>query len=196
MRSAIFESPARSASRAIRSAPRCRASAFGSTSSTAYPPRAATKAIPAPIVPPPATNTKSSISHGLFAGIGRSALPMQKPQWQRRSSKYLIDSPFMRLRADEVELPDGTVIAEYYVREARGFVVVFATTPDDRIVLVRQYRYGSDEIHLELPAGMLDGDEDPGDCAARELLEETGYETTSWEKVADYFVEPVRSKAK
>jgi ADP-ribose diphosphatase len=102
----------------------------------------------------------------------------------------------MRLRADEVELPDGTVIAEYYVRESRGFVVVFATTPDDRIVLVRQYRYGSDEIHLELPAGMLDGDEDPQDCAARELLEETGYEAARWEKVADYYVEAVRSKAR
>ena len=102
----------------------------------------------------------------------------------------------MRLRADEVELPDGTVIAEYFVRESRGFVVVFATTPDDRVLLVRQYRYGSDEIHLELPAGMLDGDEDPRVCAARELLEETGYEATQWEKVAEYYIEPVRSKAK
>lgn len=121
---------------------------------------------------------------------------MEKPQWRRRSSKYLVDSPFMRLRADEVELPDGTVIDEYYVRESRGFVVAFAMTPDDRIVLVRQYRYGSDAIHLELPAGMLDGDEEPQDCAARELLEETGYEAPSWEKVADYYVEAVRSKAR
>ena len=121
---------------------------------------------------------------------------MQKPQWRRRSSEYLVDSPFMRLRADEVELPDGTVISQYFVRESRGFVVAFATTPDDRIVLVRQYRYGSDELHLELPAGMLDGDEDPADCAARELVEETGYEATRWEPVAAYYVEAVRSQAK
>jgi ADP-ribose diphosphatase len=121
---------------------------------------------------------------------------VKKPQWRRRSSEYLIDSPFMRLRADEVELPDGTVIAQYFVRESRGFVVVFAMTPDDRIVLVRQYRYGSDEIHLELPAGMLDGDEDPAGCAARELAEETGYQAERWEEVAAYYVEPVRSKAK
>lgn len=102
----------------------------------------------------------------------------------------------MRLRADEVELPDGTVIEQYFVRESRGFVVAFALTSDDRIVLVRQYRYGTDEIHLELPAGMLDGDEDPKDCASRELAEETGYESERWDLVADYYVEPVRSLAK
>lgn len=102
----------------------------------------------------------------------------------------------MRLRADEVELPDGTVIEQYFVRESRGFVVAFAITPDARIVLVRQYRYGSDAIHLELPAGMLDGDEAPLDCAARELIEETGYEAASWEAVATYYVEAVRSQAK
>jgi len=121
---------------------------------------------------------------------------VEKPHWQRRSSTYLVDSPFMRLRADEVELPDGTVIEQYFVRESRGFVVAFAMTPDDRIVLVRQYRYGTDAMHLELPAGMLDGDEHPQDCAARELVEETGYEAASWQLVADYYVEPVRSLAK
>jgi ADP-ribose pyrophosphatase len=102
----------------------------------------------------------------------------------------------MRLRADEVELPDGTIVPHYFVRESPGFVVAFAVTSDDRIVMVRQYRYGSDEIHLELPAGMLHDGEDPLACASRELGEETGYQAASWEFVADYYVEPVRSKAK
>jgi ADP-ribose pyrophosphatase len=102
----------------------------------------------------------------------------------------------MRLRADEVELPDGTIVPNYYVRESRGFVVAFAVTDDDRIVLVRQYRYGSDSIHLEMPAGMLDGDEEPVACAARELAEETGYEVRDWQLVGAWYAEPVRSPAK
>jgi 8-oxo-dGTP pyrophosphatase MutT (NUDIX family) len=121
---------------------------------------------------------------------------MQKPNWRRRSSQYLVESPFMRLRADELELPDGTIVPQYYVRESPGFVVAFAVTGDDRVVMVRQYRYGSDEIHLELPAGMLDDGEDPLACATRELAEETGFEAGRWEFVAEYYAEPVRSTAK
>ncbi|MBV8155765.1 MAG: NUDIX hydrolase [Candidatus Eremiobacteraeota bacterium] len=121
---------------------------------------------------------------------------MQKPHWTRRSSKYLVESPFMRLRADEIELPDGTIVPEYFIRESAGFVIAFAVTPEDRIVAVRQYRYGSDDIHLELPAGMVDDGEDPLACVKRELSEETGYESAAWEFVGAYYAEPVRSAAK
>jgi ADP-ribose pyrophosphatase len=102
----------------------------------------------------------------------------------------------MRLRVDEIELPDGTIVPNYYVRESRGYVVAFAVTDDERIVLVRQYRYGSDVVHLELPAGMLDEAEEPAACAARELAEETGYAAERWDLVDAWYVEPVRSAAK
>lgn len=121
---------------------------------------------------------------------------MEKPLWRRRGTRLLVDSPHMRLRSDELELPDGTIIANYYVRESNGFVVVFALTASERIVLVRQYRYGSDAIHLELPAGTLDAGEDPLECARRELLEETGYAGGEWEFVGGYYAEPVRSNSK
>lgn len=97
---------------------------------------------------------------------------------------------------DEVELPNGTIVPNYYVRESRGFAAIVALTADQRVVLVRQYRYGADSIHLEVPAGMLLDDEDPAACARRELAEETGYDVEACELVAEFFSEPVRSNAR
>jgi ADP-ribose pyrophosphatase len=101
----------------------------------------------------------------------------------------------MRLRVDELELPDGTVIPNYYVRESAGFVIVFALTTEREVILVRQYRYGADAIHLELPAGTIDEGEDPRDCAIRELAEETGYESNDVQLIGSYRAEPARSTA-
>jgi ADP-ribose pyrophosphatase len=120
---------------------------------------------------------------------------MEKPIWRRRSSTYVVDSPHLRLRVDEVELPDGTVIPNYYVRESAGFVIVFGQTVERQVILVRQYRYGADAIHLELPAGTIDEGEDPRECAIRELAEETGYEAGDIELLGSYRAEPARSTA-
>ena len=121
---------------------------------------------------------------------------MEKPAWRLRASTYVVDSPYLKLRADEVELPNGTIVPNYYVRESRGFAAVLALTQADEVVLVRQYRYGSDSMHLELPAGMLLDEEAPADCALRELAEETGYVVQRCELAAQYVVEPVRSTAR
>jgi len=121
---------------------------------------------------------------------------MEKPVWRRRASTYIVDTPYLRLRSDEVELPDGTIVADYFVREAIGFVVVLPLTADGQVVLVRQYRYGSDAIHLELPAGMIDEGEDPQGCVIRELREETGYEAERIEAIGTYYPEPVRSTSR
>lgn len=101
----------------------------------------------------------------------------------------------MRLRSDVVELPSGTVLDAYYVRESNGFVIAFALTPEQQVVLVRQYRYGIDDVIVELPAGTIDENEDPLVCAKRELAEETGYTAARWEKVMTIAAEPVRSNS-
>ena len=95
--------------------------------------------------------------------------------WTVRSSVYRIDEPFLRVRSDTVELPNGAVIDDYFVRESRGFVIIAAITAQREIVLVRQYKHGIGEVLLELPAGMIDPGETPETCAVRELAEETGY---------------------
>ncbi len=95
--------------------------------------------------------------------------------WRISRSDIIIDTPHLRLRRDAIELPDGSSVEDYYVRESRGFSVVMAVTPDERAVLVRQYKHGIGETVLELPAGAIDPGESPLDCARRELAEETGY---------------------
>lgn len=113
--------------------------------------------------------------------------------WRILSSDYRIQTKFLRLRADRIELPGGTVVEDYFVRESRGFAVVFALTPDENVVLVRQYKHGAAEILTELPAGMIDEDESPADCAARELAEETGYTGSPPQLIRTFFADPTNA---
>jgi ADP-ribose pyrophosphatase len=61
------------------------------------------------------------------------------------------------------------------VLEAGDWTNVVALTPDDRVILVRQFRHGTRDFTLEIPGGMVDKGETPAQAAARELREETGY---------------------
>jgi 8-oxo-dGTP pyrophosphatase MutT (NUDIX family) len=115
--------------------------------------------------------------------------------WRIISSEYRIDTKFLRLRVDRVELPSGVVVDEYYVRESLGFCVVFALTVDGDVLLVRQYKHGVAQIVTELPAGMIDANESPADCAVRELAEETGYAGAAPEFVRTFQADPTNATA-
>jgi ADP-ribose pyrophosphatase len=115
--------------------------------------------------------------------------------WRIVSSEYRIDTKFLRLRVDRVELPSGAVVDEYFVRESRGFCVIFALTTSDDVLLVRQYKHGVAQIVTELPAGMIDDGETPEACAARELLEETGYTGSPPEFVRRFHADPTNATA-
>lgn len=95
--------------------------------------------------------------------------------WKILGSEVVIDTPHLRLRRDRIETPRGDVIDNYHVRETRGFVVVFALTRADEVVLVRQYKHGIGTVVVELPAGAIEPGETPAEAAVRELAEETGY---------------------
>ena len=113
--------------------------------------------------------------------------------WRILSSQYPIETAYLRLRADTIELPDGTIVRDYYVRETRGFVVIFALRTDGRVLLVRQYKHGIGRSVLELPAGAIDEGESPRDCAVRELAEETGYIGEEPELVRSFVADPTNS---
>jgi ADP-ribose pyrophosphatase len=77
---------------------------------------------------------------------------------------------------------------DVYVFACPDWCNVIAETPEGDLVLVWQFRYGTDELSLEVPGGVIDPGEEPIDAARRELKEETGYEADSFELVS--VVEP------
>ncbi len=75
---------------------------------------------------------------------------------------------------------DLSLSGEFDVLECPNWVVVIARDEHKKLLLVKQYRHGIDDFTLEGPAGVIDPGEDPITSAKRELLEETGHESSDW----------------
>ena len=101
-------------------------------------------------------------------------------KWKTLSSEYLHRRPWLTVRKDVVQLPNGVIHDEYYVLEYPTWVNVIARTRDGKYVMVEQYRHGLQEIFTELVAGIAEPGEQPIEAARRELLEETGYGNGEW----------------
>lgn len=100
----------------------------------------------------------------------------------------------MTFQVDTIERTDGSRGTREIVAHP-GAVAILAIDPEDRVLLVRQYRVAVGEALLEIPAGTLDvaedgSIEDPEIAAPRELEEETGMRAGSWRLIARFFTAP------
>ena len=87
----------------------------------------------------------------------------------------LVETWLFRLRRERFRSRKSGKVHDFYVTDVADGVHVIALTPDQKVVMVRQFRAGSRRDSLETPGGLLDPGEDPCVAGARELLEETGY---------------------
>lgn len=114
-------------------------------------------------------------------------------KWKVVKSEKLFSAPWLNVRKDVCELPDGRKHSDYYILEYPDWATALAMTEDNQVVMVRQYRHGLGVISTELPGGVIDNHERPEDAIARELREETGYEFESIEEIGKVSPNPATS---
>lgn len=117
--------------------------------------------------------------------------------WKVLNSEMVVDEKWYKLRRDEVELPNGVVLDDYYVSVRPDVVLTFPVTADNQVVFVRQYKHAAAAVFTELPGGVIDDHEtNPMEAARREMLEETGYTSDDMELVLEVIDNPTKDTNK
>ncbi|HSU55092.1 MAG TPA: NUDIX hydrolase [Candidatus Dormibacteraeota bacterium] len=115
---------------------------------------------------------------------------MIKP-WEKIGSEPKGDFRIFRIRSDRKISPRTQKEHDFYVIDCVNWVNIIAVTEDDQMVMVEQYRHGSETVELEVPGGMMDPeDANPETTAMRELREETGYEGESARVIGSVYPNP------
>jgi len=105
------------------------------------------------------------------------------------NTDVLVEKRIFKLVDHEVVLEDNSK-SHRFILELAGAVGTIAITDDNKIILVRQYRYTINDYLLEIPCGMIDPNEQPIATAKRELLEETGYEAKELDYLTSFYSSP------
>ncbi|MEB3214978.1 MAG: NUDIX hydrolase [Nostocales cyanobacterium 94392] len=112
-------------------------------------------------------------------------------KWKILQSKMALNHPWCKVRRDEVELPNGQVIDDYFVYLKPDVAIILPITSNQEVVFVKQYRHAIGDFFIELPAGGFNPETESGEVAAvRELEEETGYIAEQIKKIATFYDKP------
>jgi 8-oxo-dGTP pyrophosphatase MutT (NUDIX family) len=96
--------------------------------------------------------------------------------WRAISSRPLGDFRVFSVREERRVSPRTGAALDFFILDAANWVNVIALTPDGQMVLIEQYRHGSNTVELEIPGGVMDAtDTSPEATGCRELAEETGF---------------------
>ena len=103
-------------------------------------------------------------------------------KWKTLSSEKLFDDLWFKVRKEKCETASGKIVDPYYVYDFPTWVTCFALTEEGKVIMEKQYRHAAGEICWEIPGGCVDDSDASLEAAVRrELLEETGFEFSTYE---------------
>ena len=102
------------------------------------------------------------------------------------SSRIIYEGAILKLRLDDVMLPDGKQTRREVVEHSDAVAIV-AVDSEENILLVKQFRKPVEEELLEVPAGCVDPGEEPAATVSREMREETGYRPNKIKKLGGFY---------
>lgn len=108
--------------------------------------------------------------------------------WREEGRNELLSTPIFKVHSSLARSQLSGKEHEFVILDCPDWVNVVALTDEGQVVLIHQWRHGTQEITTEIPGGMVEEGESPEEAGRRELLEETGYEATHWEQIG--VVEP------
>ena len=112
-------------------------------------------------------------------------------KWKILQSQMALNHPWCKIRQDEIELPLGQIIDDYFVYVRPDVAIILPITENQEVVFVKQYRHAIGDFFVELPAGSFNPEqESPQVAAVRELEEETGYVASEVRKIGALYDKP------
>lgn len=97
------------------------------------------------------------------------------PAWKKLGSELVADCRIFKVFKNRFLHPLRKAEGDFFTVKAADWITVVALTERQELVAVRQYRFGIEDLSLEVPAGVMEVGEDPLQTGIRELREETGF---------------------
>lgn len=113
-------------------------------------------------------------------------------EWQVLSSEPVFDHPFLKVTMEEVSLPDGKVISDWPMVDARDYVNAVVFDEQGQALILDGYKHGMRRCGWQVVGGYVESGENPLRAIERELLEETGYKAEEWRYLGSFVVDANR----
>lgn len=110
--------------------------------------------------------------------------------WETLEEKVILKAHVFRYKQVRRKSPSTLQVGEFDIIQCSNWVNILAITPEQKVVLIKQFRHGINDYTIEIPGGAVNHSEDPLIGAKRELEEETGYTASKWVSLGKVDVNP------